>query len=145
MIGDLESCHWFADMFCVTHNQPEKECRKKAVDEWDQLRLKHESLISYYVEGLAKHGFILHPGLTPEQNAAEWAAKVQETNRLINEVIAAAKKFEGRVGPELLRKLAAAVSPADEKRKSLEVHCPGCGATAMCACGTREKLNGLDK
>ena len=45
MIGDLESCNFFADKFCVTHNQPEKECRKKAVDEWDRLRLKYEETL----------------------------------------------------------------------------------------------------
>lgn len=82
MIGDLESCNFFSDKFCVTHNQPEKECRKKAVDEWDLLRLKYESLLSHFREGFGKHGFHLHPGLTPEENAKEWADERDRQLRL---------------------------------------------------------------
>ena len=44
MIGDLESCNPMSDGLCTAHNQDGRLCRKQAVDEWDRLRLAHESL-----------------------------------------------------------------------------------------------------
>ena len=47
----------------------------------DELRRKLTTDISdqfaYFRDGFSKHGFILHPGLTPEQNAAEWKKQMQ--------------------------------------------------------------------
>lgn len=48
MIGDLENCQPMSDGYCSTHKQPEKDCRKKAVDEWDKNRLR----LSRYEEAL---------------------------------------------------------------------------------------------
>lgn len=86
MIGDLESCHWFADKFCVTHKQPEKECRKKAVDEWDRLRLKHEETLLQIDE--------LKDDLADECDTSQkLSQKVIETERLIGELKAVIQKI----------------------------------------------------
>lgn len=45
MIGDLENCNVMSDGLCTAHNQDGRLCRKQAVDEWDQLRLKHEETL----------------------------------------------------------------------------------------------------
>ncbi len=42
-----------------------------------KLRDQLDGIIKDWGEAFAKHGFILHRGLTPEQNAAEWRAQIQ--------------------------------------------------------------------
>jgi chromosome segregation ATPase len=46
-----------------------------------KLRDQLDGIVKDWGEAFAKHGFILHPGLTPEQNAAEWKAQMQMTEK----------------------------------------------------------------
>lgn len=62
-----------------------------------KLRDQIMMVIKDWGEAFAKHGFILNPGLTPEQNAKEWADKTQEKARLLGEVVSAWKEQKAAV------------------------------------------------
>ena len=58
----------------------ERDALKLQIGELEH-KLEHlpDEIVKYWAEGFEKVGFILHRGLTPEQNAAEWKKQMQRS------------------------------------------------------------------
>lgn len=56
---------------------------------------KFDETLKYWSDGFLKYGFYLHPGLTPEENAAEWAKRFDNASQLLSQVKALYAWAEG--------------------------------------------------
>lgn len=72
-----------------------QESRQKIEELKKKLDTEIGNQIQYFRDGLGKHGFYLHPGLTPEQNGAEWRRGLDaEKNESIRLVVSLQKVVE---------------------------------------------------